>query len=154
MRKLLLVIVLLAGCQNVPLLPGITPHKIDIQQGNYVTQAMLDKVRPGMSRSQVRFALGTPLVVDPFHADRWDYVYLYERAGRPFAKRRIVIVFQDDKVTRVEGDIVPRPRDPAEVTGAAEKPAGAPAAKPAAAGPDVVAKPAAEPPGVVGKPAP
>src|SRR5918998_642922 len=87
MRKLAVLIVLLAGCRGVPMLPGLTPHKIDIQQGNYVTQDMVNKLKPGMSRSQVRFALGTPLIADPFHADRWDYVYVYEHKGRPLAKR-------------------------------------------------------------------
>jgi outer membrane protein assembly factor BamE len=60
---------LIAGCTYVPLL---TPYKMDIQQGNVVTQAMVARLERGMSRSQVRFTLGTPLVVDPFRADRWD----------------------------------------------------------------------------------
>ena len=74
MRILFLLVLLLAGCSYIPMLPGLKPHKIDIQQGNYVTQDMVSKVKPGMSRSQVRFALGTPLVADQFHPDRWDYV--------------------------------------------------------------------------------
>src|SRR5687767_12705852 len=60
MRMFIPLVLLLAGCQHVPML-GLSPHKIDIQQGNYVTQDMVDKLKPGMSRSQVRFALGTPL---------------------------------------------------------------------------------------------
>ncbi|HXF65751.1 MAG TPA: outer membrane protein assembly factor BamE, partial [Burkholderiales bacterium] len=66
----------------MPTLPTLAPYKMDIQQGNVVTQEMISKLRPGMTRSQVRFALGTPLVVDPFRTNRWDYVYLYEKAGR------------------------------------------------------------------------
>ena len=111
MRKVLVYIalgLLTAGCQYVPTIPLIGPHKIDIQQGNYVTQEMVDKLKPGMTRSQVRFALGTPLIADPFHADRWDYVYVYETKGRLFAKRRIVVVFKDDALVGIEGDVVPR----------------------------------------------
>jgi outer membrane protein assembly factor BamE len=104
MRIVIPLVLLLAGCQYVPMLPGLSPHKIDIQQGNYVTQDMVDKLKPGMSRSQVRFALGTPLVVDPFHADRWDYVYVSHKRGRLVDKRLIVVVFQDDKLVRLEGE--------------------------------------------------
>src|SRR5688500_13842199 len=95
---------LVAGCNYVPSIPLVSPHKIDIQQGNYVTQDMVDKLKPGMSRSQVRFALGTPLVVDPFHADRWDYVYVSQKRGRLIDKRLIVVVFQDDKLVRIDGE--------------------------------------------------
>lgn len=89
------------------MLPGLTPFKIDIQQGNYVTQDMLAKVKPGMSKAQVRFALGTPLVVDPFHSDRWDYVYEFKKKGRVIEHRRMVVLFSDDKLVRVEGDVAP-----------------------------------------------
>ena len=106
-RILILSLLLLAGCQRVPMLPGLSAHKIDIQQGNYVTQDMVDKLKPGMSRSQVRFALGTPLVADPFHADRWDYVYVLQKKGRVVEQRRIVVVFQEDKLVKVDGDVVP-----------------------------------------------
>ena len=111
MRKALsyaVLALLIAGCNYVPSVPFLGAHKIEIQQGNYVTQDMVDKLKPGMSRSQVRFALGTPLIADPFHADRWDYVYVYERKGRLVAKRRIVVVFKDDALLRIEGDVVPR----------------------------------------------
>lgn len=110
MRKVLTSIalaLLVAGCQYVPTIPFIGPHKIDIQQGNYVTQEMVDKLKPGVTRSQVRFALGTPLIADPFHPDRWDYIYVYQTKGRLFAKRRIVVVFKDDALVRIEGDVVP-----------------------------------------------
>ena len=106
MGKLIFVALLLAGCQSVTL-PGLSAHKIDIQQGNVVTQDMVAKLKPGMSRSQVRFALGTPLIADPFHPDRWDYVYVMHKKGKLVAQRRIVAVFQDDKLVRIEGDVVP-----------------------------------------------
>ena len=91
----------------MPDVPGLAPHQIDIQQGNYVTQEMVAKLKPGMSRSQVRFALGTPLVVDPFHADRWDYVYVLQKEGRRVEQRHIVVIFKDDKLQRIEGDVKP-----------------------------------------------
>ena len=96
------------------MLPGLTPHKIDIQQGNYVTQDMVSKLKPGMSRSQVRFALGTPLIADPFHPDRWDYIYVLQKKGKVQEQRRIVVVFQDDKLARVEGDVTPAREDAAK----------------------------------------
>lgn len=139
MPKVLLFILLLSGCQYVPSIPGLSAHKVDIQQGNYVTQDMVDKLKPGMSRSQVRFALGTPLVVDPFHPDRWDYVYVNQRKGRVVAQRRIVVVFQEDKLLRVDGEgAAPRAASAAQDKAApttTPPAAPAPAAKPADAPP-------------------
>ena len=121
---------LVAGCRQVSL-PTLAPHKIDIQQGNVVTQDMVDKLRPGMTPSQVRFILGTPLVVDTFHKDRWDYVYRYEKGGTLVEHRRIIVVFEDDKLARVEGDVVTaKPRAAASGAPRADAPA-APADKPA-----------------------
>lgn len=108
MRTVLVLLVLLAaGCSRVPMPPGMTPHKIDIQQGNYITQEMVEKLKPGMTRSQVRFLLGTPLVADPFHEDRWDYVYYLQKKGTTTEYRRIVLLFDKDKLARIEGDVVP-----------------------------------------------
>src|SRR3954468_23467682 len=79
-RALFLVLAVLpalAAC-GVPRIPGLTPFKPEIQQGNYVSQEMISQVTPGMSREQVRFILGTPLLTDIFHTDRWDYVYWRE----------------------------------------------------------------------------
>jgi outer membrane protein assembly factor BamE len=95
---------LVAGCTYVPLL---TPYKMDIQQGNVVTKEMVARLERGMTRAQVRFTLGTPMVVDPFRADRWDYVYLYMKGGAITEQRRIVVVFKDDRLERIEGDVVP-----------------------------------------------
>lgn len=112
----------------------MTPYKIDIQQGNVVTQEMVQKLEPGMSRSQVRFLLGTPLITDPFHGDRWDYVYLYQKGGQAAEKRRLIVIFKDDKFVRTEGD--PMPPGPAakEPVGTSAKPAEA--SQPAAPTPD------------------
>lgn len=101
MRTLLLLPLLLAGCM-------LAPHKIDIQQGNYVDQEMIDKLKPEMTRSQVRFVLGTPLVADPFHPNRWDYVYMTGRAGDVEPERKITLVFDGDKLKHIEGDVKTR----------------------------------------------
>lgn len=124
MRKTTFLVLLLAGCGSTPVLPTLTPYKIDIQQGNYVTQEMVSKLKPGMTRAQVRFILGTPLVVDPFREDRWDYVYLYRKGGELVEHRRFAVIFKDDKLVRIEGDVVPAAVD------------SAPGARPAAAQPE------------------
>jgi outer membrane protein assembly factor BamE len=98
-------VLLAAGCARMPNVPGLTPYRIDIQQGNYVTQDMVDKLKPGMTKSQVRFALGTPLVTDMFHSDRWDYIYVLQKKGVVTEQRRIVVVFSDDKLLRIDGDV-------------------------------------------------
>ena len=136
MHKLLIVLaVLVAGCSRIPMLPGISPYKIDIQQGNYITQDMVAKLKPGMTRSQVRYILGTPLVADPFHADRWDYVYQMQKGGETVEFRRIFVVFENDKLARIEGDVVPAARKDAENKAATKSdskgPVGAKAATPA-----------------------
>ena len=95
-----------AGCSYVPML-GLSPHRVDIQQGNYITQDMVAKLEPGMTKNQVRFALGTPLIADPFHADRWDYVFVQQKQGRVTQQRRVVVVFENDKLVRLEGDVAP-----------------------------------------------
>jgi outer membrane protein assembly factor BamE len=96
----LLPLLLLAGC-------SLVTHKVDIQQGNYVDQAMIAKLKPEMTRSQVKFILGTPLITDPFHANRWDYVYLTGKAEKVKVRHKITVVFEGDKLRNVEGDIVP-----------------------------------------------
>jgi outer membrane protein assembly factor BamE len=139
MRRAILLLFLLAGCKQVPMLPTLTPYKIDVQQGNYVNQEMVAKLKPGMTRSQVRFILGTPLVVDPFRTDRWDYVYLLKKGGEVMEQRRIAVIFEQDKLKRIEGDVVAagsgNTKDKVEPAGsgpteAKPQPAGASAAKP------------------------
>ena len=132
-----------AACQGgiLPTAFSLTAYKMDIQQGNIVTQEMVAKLQPGMTRSQVRFVLGTPLVADMFHADRWDYVYRLEQGGRMVEERKLVAVFSGDKLLRIEGDVVPAAAKPA-----AREPAPAAADKPAVK-PDPAAtdKPSAQP---------
>lgn len=93
---------LLASCSYVP---AISPYKIDIQQGNVVTQEMVSKLKPGMTKSQTKFVLGTPLITDAFHADRWDYVYLLNKGGKLLEQRKLTVIFEGDVLKRLEGDV-------------------------------------------------
>ncbi len=92
---------LLAGCV----------YRMDVQQGNLLDLEQVEQVEVGMTRSQVRFLLGTPMVIDSFDADRWDYVYSLRRGhSRDVTRRHLVVWFDGDKVTRVEEPIpLPRP---------------------------------------------
>lgn len=110
MNKAIIIITLLcAGCSMSDPIQRISPHKMDIQQGNEVTQDMLDKLKPGMTPSQVRFLLGTPLVVDPFRNDRWDYVYRLLKAGKLVRMQRVTVVFENGRLKGLEGDLLPSP---------------------------------------------
>jgi outer membrane protein assembly factor BamE len=105
-RSLFLLSALLLSSCGVPRIPGITPYKPEIQQGNYVSQEMVAQIKPGMTREQVRFILGTPLLIDIFHADRWDYVYFREAENGKRESRKLALYFNEGKLARVEGDIV------------------------------------------------
>ena len=95
-----------SACSYVPRIPGVTPYRIDIQQGNFISQDMVAQLRPGMSKEQVRIALGTPLLADIFHGDRWDYIYWRERPGEKLEQRKLTVFFEDGKLTRLDGDVV------------------------------------------------
>jgi outer membrane protein assembly factor BamE len=97
---------LLSGCGSS--LPSVKPFKMDIQQGNVVTSKMLLQLKPGMTKSQVRFIMGTPLVVDSFHKDRWDYFYQMRQAGKIIEQRRVILDFEKELLTKVRGDVVPQ----------------------------------------------
>ena len=97
----------LTGCSWFP---SIGVYKLDINQGNYITQDQVDKLKVGMTPQQVRLALGTPLLLDPFHASRWDYAYSFERQGRVFEQRQFTVYFVNDKLARWEGDEAPPPQ--------------------------------------------
>lgn len=109
MRKAIFLSALLcAACSNYPAsLPSIKPYKMDIQQGNVVTPKMMMQLRPGMTKAQVKFVMGTPLISDSFHANRWDYFYQMRKDGRIVEQRRVILDFEDEKLTRVRGDVVP-----------------------------------------------
>lgn len=92
----------LAGCS----FPGV--YKIDIQQGNVVTQDMIDQLRPGMTRRQVRFIMGNPLIQDTFHTNRWDYLYSLQPGGGERQQERISIFFnENDQLASLSGDFMP-----------------------------------------------
>ena len=95
------------GCGFVPRIPGVTPYRIDIQQGNYVSQEMVAQLKPGMTKEQVRFILGTPLVTDIFHSDRWDYVYWRETPAGAREQRKLAVLFEQGQLARVDGDMTP-----------------------------------------------
>ena len=109
---LMAAIVALGGCstvdQYVPTWRSFGVYKIDINQGNYLSQDMVDKLKVGMTQAQVKQVLGTPLITSPFRPDRWDYVYEYSRQGRVVEHRNFATYFADGKLTRWEGDEMPQ----------------------------------------------
>ncbi len=88
------------GGYNLPLL-----YKIDIQQGNVIEQDMINKLKPGMNKNQVKFIMGTPVLIDPFHNERWEYIFSFQKGGGVREQRHITLHFEDDKLTHVSGDI-------------------------------------------------
>lgn len=106
-RILLLGLPLLAACSGMPDASSLlSPYRIDVRQGNFVSQEMVAKLKPGMSRDQVRFVLGTPLIADIFHANRWDYIYRFQPGRGEAQERRLAVYFEDGKLARVGGDVV------------------------------------------------
>ena len=79
-------------------------YKMTVQQGNIVTEEMVDDLELGMTKRQVSFLLGTPLLTDFFHSDRWDYTYTIKRGHERMEKRSLTLHFRDDALTRIEGD--------------------------------------------------
>lgn len=97
-----LAVCVLAACNNyVPNL--IVPYRPDIQQGNVLIESTLTQLKPGMSQEQVKFILGSPLLVDPFHADRWDYVFRLKKGNGLVETNRITINFKDGLYTGYTG---------------------------------------------------
>jgi len=100
----------LSGCESlrswVP--PIIQPYRPDVQQGNVVTRDMVDQLRPGMTRDQVRFLLGSPMLASVFHQDRWDYVYYLRRGkGTETQTRRLMVLFKDNRLESFRADEMP-----------------------------------------------
>jgi outer membrane protein assembly factor BamE len=98
---------LLGGCQSLQtsenFLGVVTPYRVEVVQGNVVTSEQIALVKPGQTRAQVRDALGSPLLTDPFHADRWDYVFTIRRQGAAPQLRRVTVRFKDEALVSVEG---------------------------------------------------
>ena len=97
----------LIACGNIGNMdfPGV--YKISIPQGNIITQQMIDQLRPGMTKRQVIFVMGSPLVRDPFHQDRWDYVYNFQPGGGIRGQERVSVFFVDDALVNFTGDFTP-----------------------------------------------
>ncbi|MCX7151228.1 MAG: outer membrane protein assembly factor BamE [Betaproteobacteria bacterium] len=110
---------LLAGCSSlgipdVPMPSFIKPYRMEIQQGNYVNQEMLSQLRPGMTRDQVKFVMGSPLLVDMFHSNRWEYIFQRQlEFNKGFEQRNLSVFFENDRLLRIQGDVVPAPSVPA-----------------------------------------
>jgi outer membrane protein assembly factor BamE len=83
----------------------LEPYKIEVRQGNWITPEMVAQLKPGMSREQVRFVLGSPLLSDVFHADRWDYVYAFRSSKGVQQEQRFTVFFSQGKLVRSEGDV-------------------------------------------------
>lgn len=94
---------LLPACSVTKLLD---PYLVDVRQGNYVTQEMVAQLKPGLTKDQVRFILGTPLIADVFHADRWDYLYRFKPGRGEIQQRHVSVFFDQGKLVRVGGDVV------------------------------------------------
>ena len=95
----------LAACSSVPRI--VNEYKIDIQQGNVITQEQIERVKPGMNRLQVRDMLGTPLLTDAFHPDRWDYVFTLRQGRKPLQRRNVVLVFEGDVLKTIDAPELP-----------------------------------------------
>ncbi len=147
LSPIVLLALLAGGCSNVHF-----PYVINVQQGNVVTPEMVAKLKPGMSRSQVRFILGTPLTVDLFRADRWDYVYEFHKAGVLTEKRRVSVFFKGDSLERVEEAGMGRDTAPATLLQAA--PPAQPAAEQTPTGAETTVVPPLGTPGTQQAPAP
>lgn len=109
---LLLASVSLAACGNLNRASNsvaglVTPYKIDIVQGNFVSKEQANALQTGMSRAQVRDILGTPLLTSLFHADRWDYIFTFKRQGVDPQARKVTVFFKGDLLERVEADPLP-----------------------------------------------
>jgi outer membrane protein assembly factor BamE len=88
-----------------------SPYRPDVQQGNFVSQEMMAQLKEGLTRDQVRFLMGTPLLTDMFHTDRWDYVFRLQKGNGEILSSRVSIFFKDDRVARFEGGNLPTEKD-------------------------------------------
>jgi outer membrane protein assembly factor BamE len=103
----------LAGCSQFSSLSSdnfmgfITPYRLEIVQGNVVTSEMAAGLKPGLTRAQARDMLGSPLLTDVFHADRWDYVFTIRRQGAAYQQRRVTLFFEGDILKSFDADELP-----------------------------------------------
>ncbi len=95
----------LSSCGNNFGFPGV--YRINVEQGNVVTQEMVEQLRPGLNRRQVRYIMGTPLLEDAFHSDRWDYRYLLRNGNETLSTTHLTLWFDGDELVRAEGPDAP-----------------------------------------------
>ena len=120
-----LLVLLLSACSTSSVFNYLPePYTLTIQQGNVITQEMVEKLKPGMTKAQVRFVLGSPPITDLFHANRWDYVYTVKEGSKLKENRKLALFFENELLSRVAGDIVAMTKE--DKTEAATKPAKAP----------------------------
>lgn len=128
-----------SGVQTVhqPRFLGIfSPYRVDVQQGNFVSREMLAQLKPGMTPEQVQFALGTPLLRDIFHADRWDYLFRLQKRNGDITTSRVTIFFDNKRMVRYEGGDLPTEQDYlTQIAGQPAKAAATPSAPGAPAAP-------------------
>jgi outer membrane protein assembly factor BamE len=109
MKKLLIITTCIASlsitaCSGLHLV-----HKIDVQQGNVITQDQVNQLEPGMSRRQVQFIMGSPMIADVFHQERWDYIYRMQPGYGELVEDRITLTFKDDVLSSTSGTLHPQP---------------------------------------------
>lgn len=95
---------LLGACSNLEF-PWV--YRINIDQGNIITQEMINQLKPGMTREQVKYVMGSPLIADSFHPDRWDYVYTLRTGEGKRTRQQLTVLFKDDALVSLSGDFLP-----------------------------------------------
>ena len=110
----------LVGCGTNIGFPGV--YRINVEQGNVVTEEMLEQLRPGLNRRQLRYIMGTPLIEDSFHEDRWDYRYLLRNGSEMLFETQLTLWFEEDELMRVEGPDAPNWDEPQSEASASEAP--------------------------------
>ena len=101
---------LLVGCGSNFGFPGV--YRINVEQGNVVTEEMVEQLRPGLNRRQVRYIMGTPLIEDSFHEDRWDYRYLLRNGNELLSETQLTLWFEEEELVRAEGPDAPNWDEP------------------------------------------
>ena len=110
----------LIGCGSNFGFPGV--YRINVEQGNVVTEEMVEQLRSGLNRRQVRYIMGTPLIEDSFHEDRWDYRYLLRNGNELLSETQLTLWFEEDELVRVEGPDAPNWDEPQPQASASEAP--------------------------------
>jgi len=111
MQKLLIFTLSIASLA----LSGCSVYHLDIQQGNVIEPKQLALLQPGMDKKKVQFIMGTPLLRDPFHPNRWDYVYTMERNGQPRREQRVTLIFDGDRLVHIDKHLNPAVKPPQDV---------------------------------------